>query len=171
VEIDANGNVTAAPYGAHPSGRLIYSSEGTMAVVIREYGTSPGVAYAGEAIQVAGDQIRHVIRVGFPPTPKTRCGRCGSPTGRSSCWRPTWSTTEASNSTGSAAEQPRPEELATFAGKHVDRKAFEIGRIVVDGGTGVVGELGGGVDLAVAGRERVPDGPCGGLVGQTPYRS
>lgn len=67
VEIDAGGNVTAAPYGAHPSGRLIYSSEGTMAVVIREYGTSPGVAYAGEAIQVAGDQIRHVIRVGFPP--------------------------------------------------------------------------------------------------------
>lgn len=67
VEVDASGNVTAAPYGTHPSGRLIYTCEGTMAVVIREYGTSPGVAYAGEAIQVARDQIRHAIRVGFPP--------------------------------------------------------------------------------------------------------
>lgn len=67
LEVDAMGNVTAEPYGAHPSGRLIYSSEGTVAVVIRGYGTAPAVAYAGEAIQVAGDRIRHVIRVGLPP--------------------------------------------------------------------------------------------------------
>ena len=66
VEVDAAGTVTAAPYGAHPSGRLMYSSEGTMAVVIRAYGSSPAVAYTGEA-HVEGSRIRHVIRVGLPP--------------------------------------------------------------------------------------------------------
>ena len=66
VEVDAAGTVTATPYGAHPSGRLMYSSEGTMAVVIRAYGSSPAVAYAGEA-HVEGSRIRHVVRVGLPP--------------------------------------------------------------------------------------------------------
>ncbi|HEX4395645.1 MAG TPA: lipocalin-like domain-containing protein [Mycobacterium sp.] len=66
VEVDAAGTVTATPYGAHPSGRLMYSTEGTMAVVIRAYGSSPAVAYAGEA-HVEGSLIRHVIRVGLPP--------------------------------------------------------------------------------------------------------
>lgn len=39
----------------------------SVAVVIRAYGSSPAVAYAGKAIHVAGNQIRHVIHVGLPP--------------------------------------------------------------------------------------------------------
>lgn len=67
VQVDAAGVVTAEPYGAHPSGRLIYSPEGTMAVVIRGHGSAPAVAYAGEVVQVAGNLLRHVVHVGLPP--------------------------------------------------------------------------------------------------------
>src|SRR5882757_454576 len=67
VEVDAAGNVTAEPYGTRPSGRLIYAPDGTMAVVIREHGSSPAVAYAGQAVQVADDLLRHVVQVGLPP--------------------------------------------------------------------------------------------------------
>jgi len=67
VEVDATGNVTAEPYGTRPSGRLIYTSDGTMAVVIREHGSSPAVAYTGEAVRGEGDLLRHVVHVGLPP--------------------------------------------------------------------------------------------------------
>lgn len=67
VEVDATGNVTAEPYGREPARRLIYSPDGTMAVVIREHGSSPAVAYAGEARRASGDLLRHVVRVSLTP--------------------------------------------------------------------------------------------------------
>jgi hypothetical protein len=67
VEIDATCTITAEPYGPHPSGQLIYGPGGAMAVVIREHGDLPAVAYAGEAVRAEGNLLRHVVRVGLPP--------------------------------------------------------------------------------------------------------
>ena len=67
VEVDAAGDVTGEPYGARPSGRLIYGPGNAMAVVIREHDSATAVAYAGEAVQTGENLIRHVVHVGLPP--------------------------------------------------------------------------------------------------------
>jgi hypothetical protein len=67
VEVDETGTVSGEPYGPSPSGQLIYGSDGAMAVVIREHGHSPAVAYAGNVVRSKGNLLRHVVRVGLPP--------------------------------------------------------------------------------------------------------
>jgi len=66
TEFGADGEIRGTPYGDRPAGRLMYTHDAHMAVVISGHGQAPAVAYAGK-VAVDGDRIQHVVAVGLPP--------------------------------------------------------------------------------------------------------
>ncbi|MFJ6573433.1 lipocalin-like domain-containing protein [Streptomyces sp. NPDC091292] len=66
AEFGADGQVRGRPYGDEPAGRLMYTRDAHMAVVISGYGPAPAVAYAGH-VAVDRDRVQHLVAVGLPP--------------------------------------------------------------------------------------------------------